>query len=128
MDTDTFQVCAEVAELLAPADLDTLRRSAATGYRCVSCDEPGQLGAEPAAVVVRLTAAPGTGPGGRGLRHYNVSISTSEQMIANKFRGRLDHEAIIGEMTAAVMAARAGGAETILSLKRWRFRRPSGNP
>src|SRR5579859_4751827 len=54
-----------------------------------------------------------TGPGGRGLRHYNVSISTSDQMIANKFRGKLDREAIIGEMTAAVAAARAGGAETI---------------
>ena len=54
-----------------------------------------------------------TGPGGRGLRHYNVSISTSDQMIAHKFRGRLDREAIIGEMTAAVAAARAGGAETI---------------
>ena len=54
-----------------------------------------------------------TGPGGRGLRHYNVSISTSDQMIAHKFRGRLDRAAIIGEMTAAVAAARAGGAETI---------------
>ncbi len=54
-----------------------------------------------------------TGPGGRGLHHYNVSISTSDQMIAHKFRGRLDREAIIGEMTAAVAAARSGGAETI---------------
>ena len=59
-----------------------------------------------------------TGPGGRGLRHYNVSISTSDQMIAHKFRGRLDREAIIGEMTAAVAAARAGGAETIGSTPR----------
>src|ERR1700742_1385004 len=54
-----------------------------------------------------------TGPDGRGLRHYNVSISTSDQMIAHKFRGKLDRAAIIGEMTAAVAAARAGGAETI---------------
>jgi homocitrate synthase NifV len=54
-----------------------------------------------------------TGPSGRGLRHYNVSISTSDQMIAHKFRGRLDREAIIGEMIAAVAAARAGGAETV---------------
>src|ERR1700751_2195675 len=30
-----------------------------------------------------------------GLRHYNLSISTSDQMIAHKFRGRLDREAII---------------------------------
>ena len=48
-----------------------------------------------------------------GLRHYNLSISTSDQMIAHKFRGRLDRAAIIAEMTAAVAAARAGGADTI---------------
>jgi isopropylmalate/homocitrate/citramalate synthase len=48
-----------------------------------------------------------------GLRHYNLSISTSDQMIARKFRGRLDRAAIIGEMTAAVRAARQGGAQTI---------------
>jgi isopropylmalate/homocitrate/citramalate synthase len=48
-----------------------------------------------------------------GLRHYNLSISTSDQMIANKFRGRLDRAAVIGEMTAAVAVARAGGAATI---------------
>ena len=52
-----------------------------------------------AAVVVRA--------GGVGLRHYNLSISTSDQMIAHKFRGRLDRAAIIGEMTAAVAVARA---------------------
>jgi len=48
-----------------------------------------------------------------GLRHYNLSISTSDQMIAHKFRGRLDRPAIITEMTEAVAAARATGAETI---------------
>jgi isopropylmalate/homocitrate/citramalate synthase len=48
-----------------------------------------------------------------GLRHYNLSISTSDQMIAHKFRGRLDREAIIAEMTAAVTAAKQGGAQTI---------------
>ena len=53
------------------------------------------------------------GPSGLGLRHYNVSISTSDQMIAHKFRGKLDRAAIIDEMTAAVMVARAGGAETV---------------
>ena len=56
-----------------------------------------------------------TGPDGRGLRHYNVSISTSDQMIAHKFRGKLDRAAIIDEMTASVAVARealgrAGGA------------------
>src|SRR5580704_7628970 len=54
-----------------------------------------------------------TGPGGRGLSHYNVSISTSDQMMAHKFRGRLDRAAIIDEMTAAVAVARAAGAESI---------------
>jgi isopropylmalate/homocitrate/citramalate synthase len=48
-----------------------------------------------------------------GLRHYNLSISTSDQMIAHKFRGRLDRQAIITEMTAAVTAAKQGGAQTI---------------
>jgi isopropylmalate/homocitrate/citramalate synthase len=48
-----------------------------------------------------------------GLRHYNLSISTSDQMIAHKFRGRLDRTAIIAEMTAAVTTAKDGGAQTI---------------
>src|SRR5580692_9515569 len=48
-----------------------------------------------------------------GLAHYNLSISTSDQMIAHKFRGRLDRAAIIAEMTGAVAAARAAGAQTI---------------
>jgi citrate (Re)-synthase len=48
-----------------------------------------------------------------GLVHYNLSISTSDQMIAHKFRGKLDRTAIIAEMTAAVTAAKAGGAHTI---------------
>jgi homocitrate synthase NifV len=48
-----------------------------------------------------------------GLRHYNLSISTSDYMIQNKFRGRLDREAIIREMTAAVRTAKAAGAQTV---------------
>jgi isopropylmalate/homocitrate/citramalate synthase len=48
-----------------------------------------------------------------GLAHYNLSISTSDQMLRNKFRGRLDREAVIREMTHAVRAARAGGAQTV---------------
>ncbi|NUR86956.1 MAG: hypothetical protein HOY71_22980 [Nonomuraea sp.] len=48
-----------------------------------------------------------------GLKHYNLSISTSDYMIQNKFQGRLDRPAIIREMTAAVRAAKAAGAETI---------------
>jgi isopropylmalate/homocitrate/citramalate synthase len=48
-----------------------------------------------------------------GLRHYNLSISTSDQMIEHKFRGRLDRAAIIAETIAAVRTAKEGGAETI---------------
>ena len=48
-----------------------------------------------------------------GLQHYNLSISTSDQMISHKFRGRLDREAVIREMTAAVAMAAAAGAQTI---------------
>ncbi|MET9242219.1 hypothetical protein [Nonomuraea sp. NPDC003709] len=48
-----------------------------------------------------------------GLRHYNLSISTSDYMIQNKFRGRLDRGAIVREMTAAVRTAKAAGAESV---------------
>ena len=48
-----------------------------------------------------------------GLGHYNLSISTSDYMLANKFRGRLDRAAVIREMVAAVRVAREGGAETV---------------
>jgi homocitrate synthase NifV len=48
-----------------------------------------------------------------GLKHYNLSISTSDYMIANKLRGRLDRDAIVREMVAAVRAAKAGGAQTV---------------
>ena len=48
-----------------------------------------------------------------GLSHYNLSISTSDYMIQNKFRGRLDRDAIIREMTAAVRTAKEGGAATV---------------
>jgi isopropylmalate/homocitrate/citramalate synthase len=48
-----------------------------------------------------------------GLRHYNLSISTSDYMLANKFRGRLDRDAVLREMTAAVRTAKDGGAETV---------------
>ena len=64
-------------------------------------------------VEAAVSIAAGTRPGAPRLRHYNLSISTSDQMIAHKFRGRLDRAAIIAEMAAAVAAARDGGAETI---------------
>ena len=48
-----------------------------------------------------------------GLAHYNLSISTSDQMLQNKFRGRLDRPALIMEMTQAVRAAKDAGAQTV---------------
>lgn len=48
-----------------------------------------------------------------GLQHYNLSISTSDYMIANKFRGKLDRDAIVREMTAAVRLAKQAGAATV---------------
>src|SRR5438270_8509543 len=48
-----------------------------------------------------------------GLQHYNLSISTSDYMIANKFRGKLDRSAIIRETTAAVRLAKDAGALTV---------------
>jgi homocitrate synthase NifV len=47
------------------------------------------------------------------LKHVNLSISTSRQMIEGKFRGKFGWEDIIREMCEAVDAARAHGAETI---------------
>ena len=47
------------------------------------------------------------------IEHLNLSISTSDQMIIHKFKGKLDHEAVIREMIAAVRLARTMGAKTI---------------
>ncbi|MBU4128612.1 homocitrate synthase [bacterium] len=47
------------------------------------------------------------------LKHLNLSISTSEQMIKHKFRGKLDHAEVIKEMTNAAKRARQLGAESV---------------
>ncbi len=47
------------------------------------------------------------------LRHLNLSISTSDQMIQGKFQGKKTKKDIINGMAAAVDAARAHGAESI---------------
>jgi len=47
------------------------------------------------------------------IKHLNLSISTSDQMINGKFQGRKTRDDVIREMTEAVDAARACGAETI---------------
>jgi homocitrate synthase NifV len=48
-----------------------------------------------------------------GLEHFNLSISTSDQMIRNKFRGRLDRDAVIREMVAATRTAKEAGVATV---------------
>src|SRR6202021_4012719 len=82
---------------------------------CLALAEAGAFGGLRLSGWCRAVPAAGeaavavTAPSGRGLSHYNVSISTSDQMIAHKFRGRLDRGAIIDEMTAAGAGARAAG-------------------
>ena len=65
------------------------------------------------AVPADVEAAVAVRAGDVNLRHYNLSISTSDQMIAHKFRGKLDRAAIIEEMTASVAVARKAGAYSI---------------
>jgi homocitrate synthase NifV len=47
------------------------------------------------------------------IKHLNLSISTSDQMIVHKFKGKLDHQSVIKEMVEAVKEARKLGAESI---------------
>jgi len=47
------------------------------------------------------------------IRHLNLSISTSAQMINGKFQGRKTRDDVINDMVEAVDVARALGAETI---------------
>jgi isopropylmalate/homocitrate/citramalate synthase len=46
------------------------------------------------------------------LEHFNLSISTSEQMLQWKFRGKFSREDIIKMMVDSVVAAKEGGALT----------------
>ncbi len=45
-----------------------------------------------------------------GLEYFNLSMSTSDQMILHKFKGKLDHQSVINEMVEAVIYARKSGA------------------
>ena len=47
------------------------------------------------------------------LRHLNLSVSTSDQMISSKFQGRKTQDDIINDMVEAVDAAQSLGAESI---------------
>ncbi len=48
-----------------------------------------------------------------GIKHLNLSISTSDQMINGKFQGKKVKDDVIKDMAEAVTAARAHGAESI---------------
>jgi len=48
-----------------------------------------------------------------GVKHLNLSISTSTQMVLHKFRGKLDWEGLIKEMIAAVTYAKERRIKTI---------------
>ncbi|MCL0092938.1 homocitrate synthase [Dehalococcoidia bacterium] len=48
-----------------------------------------------------------------GIKHLNISISTSDQMIDGKFHGRKSREDILQMALEAVEAAKSHGAETI---------------
>lgn len=47
------------------------------------------------------------------VEHLNLSISTSEQMIRNKFMGKFSKDEVIREMVEAVQAARKHGIKTL---------------
>jgi len=48
-----------------------------------------------------------------GIKHLNLSMSTSSQMIDGKFQGRKTRKDIINEMTEALEAAKAYGIQSI---------------
>jgi homocitrate synthase NifV len=50
---------------------------------------------------------------GTGVKHLNISISTSDQMIKHKFRGKLDRKKVIHEMTEAAKYAKGNGVKTL---------------
>jgi homocitrate synthase NifV len=47
------------------------------------------------------------------IKHLNLSISTSDQMIVHKFKGKLDHQSVVKEMIEAVKEALKLGAECV---------------
>jgi len=47
------------------------------------------------------------------IKHLNLSISTSDQMIIHKFKGKLDHQSVIKEMVEAVKEAVKSKIESI---------------
>jgi hypothetical protein len=108
------RVAAEVAELLTSADLDNLRKSAAAGYRCVRCDEPGQLAAEPAAVVVRLTRPPGVAQADHPVVYVRLAHErcSPSQVITDPGSLAMPDEAAMTAMAAVI--PHASGPRAVL--------------
>ncbi|MCX5998332.1 MAG: homocitrate synthase, partial [Chloroflexi bacterium] len=48
-----------------------------------------------------------------GVKDLNVSMSTSDQMIVHKFRGKLDRDSVISEMVNSVTYAKQHGTKTV---------------
>ncbi|MBW2989764.1 homocitrate synthase [Candidatus Woesearchaeota archaeon] len=48
-----------------------------------------------------------------GIKHFNISISTSDQMIQGKFQGRKTKDDVINMMVEALKRAKELGAETV---------------
>ena len=48
-----------------------------------------------------------------GVTDLNISISTSDQMVRHKLRGRLDREGVIAAMVEAATCARKGGVRSL---------------
>ena len=47
------------------------------------------------------------------IQYLNLSISTSDQMIKHKFKGKLDHASVIKEMVAALKLAKKSGIRSV---------------
>src|SRR3989338_544973 len=47
------------------------------------------------------------------IKYLNLSISTSDQMIQHKFKGKLDHGSVIKEMVSALKLAKKSGAQAV---------------
>lgn len=47
------------------------------------------------------------------IKYMNLSISTSDQMIIHKFKGKLDHQSVIKEMSEAVELSRKSGLKCV---------------
>jgi len=109
----------EVSELLSEDDLDTLHRQAVTGYRCLICQQNGDLAAGPAAVVVRIGPAPGEGPDGAQVAHVRLAHrGCARSGVVDTPTTSLAPPAEAGmTATAAVIPGAGGGLRALLIIE-----------